>query len=397
MTFPLKPFTQQDLLDQIEQIMPLSWLYGLQNPGPGYEIIQSSAAVFARVSEAVARLDKDLYVLSATDGAYGIGQVKVTRSGNLEALTLRSGSMFTCSASGRMFVLTTDLSYAVDSLTSTPEYGTIRSLVQSYDQNVSGRAITAAGEIIQGEIDTISVAFVATATGDQYAAGLKFEIENVDPVTGAAWPALDLLGYDRGLPRRTSENTVAYRNRTRSLPDTVSPDAMIRAIKSALYQYTQQFEFIETFEVNFQTAFDSPLPPYAAPDLMSPAYDPTCFVLDDPRPDTPYRNRCPNASTYFSCFFVVVPLLASIQNYTVTPDDPALNTNEFISVGVDAGIGARRATSAYDMPVDMPVAAALQCAIDGEDWRAASVYRSLYQQLQEIKPAGTRVIITTPN
>jgi len=397
MILPLQPLTQQDFLQQLEQIMPLSWLYGLQTPGPGYEVLQQAAAIFARCSAAVARLDNDLYVLSANDGEFGTGSIKITRSGYMGEVTLLGGSVLSCSASGRMFLLTGDLLFTAGSLTSYPAFGNVRSFVQSYDQNVHGRSITANGEVIQGEIDTLAIPFIQTATGDQYAAGLKFEIENVADITGSKSPALDLLGYDRGLPRRTAENADAYRARLLAMPDTVSPDAMIRAVKAVLFPYSQHFEFIETFDVRFQTAFDCPIPPYVNPALMSPYYDPTCFVLDDPREDTPYRNRCPNDDTYFACFFVVVPVLASIQNYTIVPDDTAVNTSGFYSAVLGVGSAARRATSAYDMPVDTLPSVALQCAIDGEDWKAAAVYKSLYQQLNEIKPAGTYVVIATPN
>lgn len=391
MIIPFQPLVQQDFLNQLEQIMPASWLDGLQSPGPGYEVLQAAAAVFARCSAAVARLDADLYVLSAAEGAFGFGAVKITRSGYLDDVTLKSGSVLSCSATGRAFLLLDDLVYTGGSLTSVPEFGLVRSFVQTYDQNVTGRAITARGEIIPGEVDTLAIPFISTAAGDVFAAGLQFEVENIDGITGAKSPALDLLGYDRGMPRFAGENVTAYRYRLSTLPDTVSPDAMIRACNAVLKPYGATFEYIETFDVKFQTAFDCPLPPYSA--LMSPYYDVTCFVLDDPRVDTPYRNRCPSDDTYFSCFFIVVHAFPALQNYTITPDDTAVNPAEFFSTG---NVG-RRATSAYDIPVAFDSAVGLECAIDGEDWKAASVFKSLSQQLDTIRPAGAYVVITTPN
>lgn len=389
MLLPIQPLTKEDLLYQIEQLMPPSWLAPLRDSGPGYELLQGAAACFARCAEAVARLDRAGYIVTAPTGSYGTGTVRVTRSGYLGAFTLRSGSVLLCSATGRTFVLLADLFFDTDVLVSDPLDAPVRSFVQSYDQNVQGNAVTARGEIIPGEIDTVAVPFINTADGDVFAPGLVLAVDQPNAITGAVSPALEILGYDRGLVQRAGETVSAFRQRLLQLPDTVSPDAMIRTIKAVLYPYSVTFQYIETWDIRFQVAFDSPLPPFGP--LVSPDYDPTCFVLDDPRVDPYYRGRCPNDDTYFSCFFVVLPILPSIRNFALVADDPALTQASLQS----AGVAGFRATSAYDIPIDKLDSVPLQCAIDGQDWQQTAIYSSLYSSLNSVKPAGSTVIITT--
>lgn len=67
------------------------------------------------------------------------------------------------------------------------------------------------------------------------AAGLH--ATNADSPTGGASPELDMIGDERQIGRSPGETDTSYRNRVDKLPDTVSPNALIRAANRVLAPY----------------------------------------------------------------------------------------------------------------------------------------------------------------
>lgn len=77
---PIAPMAQQDLLDLLDRLLPEHYLGPLKNPGPGYELLQAYARIFARVSTASSRLGSDSQFATATGGAFATGTVVLSRA-----------------------------------------------------------------------------------------------------------------------------------------------------------------------------------------------------------------------------------------------------------------------------------------------------------------------------
>lgn len=80
LTPPVTALTQQDFLDLLERILPDPYLRAIRDVGPGYELLQSYAAMFARLSEAVEVLGRDSFIDLAGTDSKAIGQVELFRA-----------------------------------------------------------------------------------------------------------------------------------------------------------------------------------------------------------------------------------------------------------------------------------------------------------------------------
>lgn len=77
---PLTSFVQQDFLDLFDRLFPLHWLSPIKDPGPGYEVLQSYARLFERLSVAVCTFGADAFISSAQGGALATGEVEFYRA-----------------------------------------------------------------------------------------------------------------------------------------------------------------------------------------------------------------------------------------------------------------------------------------------------------------------------
>jgi len=162
------------------------------------------------------------------------------------------------------------------------------------------------GSVLPGEIDTIKTLVEDPEMGD-----LSIQVRQIQPTSGGRDAALDALGSDRGITRNENESDEKYRARIGALPDTITAAAVNRACSRFLEPYQAlDFTIIETFEVSYQTCWDSPTD--AVP--LS-AFSPYLFKYDDPDLDgVPFRNRWLDETDYRGGFIVWVPNLQPISD-----------------------------------------------------------------------------------
>ncbi len=81
-TNPIQQLTQADLLALLRRNMPEEYLDGLEAVGPGFELLQAFAAIYARVSLAVERLGNDALIDISSEGSRAAGAVELFRDGS---------------------------------------------------------------------------------------------------------------------------------------------------------------------------------------------------------------------------------------------------------------------------------------------------------------------------
>lgn len=367
---------QDDLLALVHRTHPEGYLLALQDPGPGYELLEAYAAMFARVSTAVGRMDVGAYIVSASGGAVSTVAIHFARaSAGAGAVTVKAGTIVQATASGRRFVLSEDAAFgALDLVTPSVEAW---ALVPAYEWDVPGPGVTAKGEAYLGDVDAIAVLIEDPAFGDP-----TVTVVQEAAADGGRSPMLDAHGEDRRLARLPGEGDSAYRTRVRRLPDTVSRPAMERALDSVFSPFSESAAFIETFEVTYQTVWDGP------PDSVGD-YDASLFAYDDPRDALPFRNRWLDDVEHVRAFIAVVPNLAAIEDVGMAYDDTPLLPSEHVS---PHGQG-RRAHAAYDVPETADPLLILAGGYDGFDLPKQALYRGLWTTFQRIKPAQTSAIV----
>lgn len=399
---PLTPSTQQDFLDLMARLLPDNYLAPLKGgSGPGYELLQAMAKVSARGSLAVANLDLQTFIGTAGEGSLATAMVVFSRpDATTGALTIKAGTVVTCSVSGRDFLLLADVALGVGVINTAPQL--VIAFAQSYEfGNCKGPIITAAGEVIPGDIDTIKNLITSPDYADP-----RITAAQVADAVGGQSDDLDQLGTDLGIARQPGEVAAAYRPRLRQLVDTVSPGA----IRRTLAQLFQRFAaagygttyFIETWRTDYCTAYDVPnlagLPPGSP--LADPALN-SCFFYDDTRkrgdPNVPnssgFFGRYLDDSDFRGAFVIVLPNLPVIKDQGMFYDDPSPNPSgaPFDSAAVYTSVLGRRGTSAYDAPG--LIGPSIQGFYDGQDLPKNAVYTGLVSVLDAIKAAGVHVAV----
>jgi len=384
MPCPIDPYTPQVFLDMFDRLLPPHYLEPLKDPGPGYEMLRAFAAAMSRLSLAVARVGCGAYILSSTGGAAATGEVEFYRATpNAEGIdvTVKAGTVVTCSLSGRRFQTTADVFFAIADL-GPFTVGVVAEL-EGYEFNVTGRVVAADGNALAGEIDTIDTLVEDPDMGD-----LTIAVRMTSTsASGGVDASLDQNGLDRGITRLLSETDDAYRARVRSLPDNISPASIERAVRLFLYPLNASGDFIETWDIAYQTCWDGPPDPIAGSN-----YDPSLCVYDDPDADSvPFRNRWLDENDHRGGFIIQVPNLAPMR-------DTSLVWNEVPANPVDSNPGdytnalGGRACCAYDVPATLAFGY-IQGGYDGFDLPKQAVYKGLWDTLQSIKAAGISAAI----
>lgn len=375
---PIQPLTQADLLAVFDRILPPEYLEPLKSPGPGYELLQAFAAMLARTSVSVSRGSEAIFVLSSVGGAKATGEVELYRAAAHPtglAVEVRAGTVVKASASGVRFLLLESATFGPADLG--PFTVAVEAEAVGYRYNVTGERTLADGDTVPGEIDTIDVLVETPDFGDP-----TIQVRQVGDTTGGVDASLDQNGLDRGIRRVLTEGDDTFRGRVRSLPDTVSPDAFRRQLLyfAKALGIEVQFDFIETWQISYQTCYDAPSSAIPGSD-----YDPNLFCYDDPRSQYPFRNRWLGENDYRGGVIVVVPDFPAISDVGMAYDDTAANPADLQTI-----LGSR-AVGAYDVPSGY--ALSLQGGYDGFDLGKQTVYKSLWDQLQAIKAAGVSVAI----
>jgi len=370
-------YTQQQLLDLFGRILPIGyWQPIVDREGDGLEIFQGIAQALTLTSQQVEAFWKGGLLTLAAFGAYSKVEVELFRpSATLGAVDVLAGTVVTTSNGGRDFTLDSVVSFGA--LDLGPKTVMATAIYPDEEFNVPGQRVTAFGEIFPGSIDTIKALQQNPPYGDP-----TIQVRQIPDATGGAFPALEQLGEDRGLPRLLGELVDVYRWRIQQLPDVVTPNAILRLITGLFSSYGLSSSTIEQNDLLYQTCYDGPATTFPSSD-----YDPNLFCYDDPRPTIPFRNRWLDEIEARGAFIVIVPNLQAVSDFRFIFDDPALSPGDFVTVA------GQRAYSAYDIPVGSLLVGKLQGVYDGFDLGKQAFYKGLFAQLEGAKAAGVFVVI----
>lgn len=372
---PYPALSQQDLLDLVEALLPDFYLQPLIDPGPGYELLQAYAKVMAHASAIAESFLSGQFILTAQGAMKAQVQVEFSRSSaTAGAVTVKKGTVVLAPRSGREFITLEDAEFGALDLGPVEVTAEARFFGPAY--NVPGPVTRTSGEVLEGEITEISV-----PVQDPVFADPTITVAQVADATGGVFGFLDALGADRGLVRRTGETDAAYTTRMRQLPDTVTPDAVLRAIERVMARWGGTATLIEPWSAAYQTCYDAPNETYGG---LGAAYDPNLFCFDDDRANPPFRNRWLDEGDFRGAIIVVVSNLACIRDVGMIFDDTALLPAELDTVA------GERSVCAYDTTFG-DTANVLTGAYDGFDLPKAAVYNGLRALLREIVAAGVTV------
>lgn len=370
---------QTYFLALINRLLPQEYLAPLFSPGPGAEVYYAQSQIGYRVSVAIANYDAASYISTAPDGGFAQAPIQFSRpTFAAGAVTVKAGTIVETSVYGRQFSLVADVAFGATDLT---QNGIVQATYPGEQWNVPGPYVTAGNENVLGQIDTVVFWSMVPPYGDP-----TVTMTQLSDAVGGQSSVLNMHGADRGLPRQPNENTAVYRNRISTLPDTVSPDAIERYLSATLSPLFAQYEFIETFEISFQTAFDCPSPNSGTPTyeaVIPPALNTNLFVYDDPRPPTPFNDRWLSIDNFRGGIIVTVPNLPAMTDVGLAYDDTAMSPADLLTT-----IGYR-SVGAYDIP--NTYVASSPGGYDGFDLAKQAVYLGVYNSLIQITTGGVDV------
>lgn len=407
-------------LSLFDRIFPQEYLYPMkQSPEGGYEIFEAIAEVGARLSLMAQRNECGLVIVYSDGGSFAEVEVAFTRPAPTNGpVTIKAGTLLTTSSGGRQFSTLEDVVFVFHGTITTRA----RAIAKGYEYNVRGPRTGAGGEVLPGEIDTIEAMIQDPPFADQ-----SITVAQVADATGGSSAWLDGHGTNRGIRRETNETDDLYRLRVRTVPDTVTPGAVMRAASRILDPYGIRWEFVETFDIAYQTCWDAPSPNPGTPTYQTempnhPRYDDTVFVYDDPRGERPYRNRWLDDAEMRGCFIVVVDREGTVET-TTTTEEEVVTTNVLGDLGFAIGdpgtvqadyedangyhgypVMGSPANNSPDGVIGGPPVVTTQSTTivhtitvvtvtyAGDSTRDA-LFASLYRNLQQIKLAGVAAIL----
>lgn len=384
-----------------DSIMPDWYMVPLKTTAnSGYELFRAAAKVGARLSLAVQRFESLNLSMFSAGGSYATGTVEFYREDDANgAVTIGAGTIVSCGAGGRGFITTQNAEFGATDLG--PVTVPVRALVKSFQYNVPGKVVTPVSGIeLPGAIDTIRrMIQLDPTTGERTFIEPNMLVQNINPTTGGAPSVLDQIGADRGVVRAAGESDTKYRYRVRNLPDTVSPDAFRRFLSTVFDLYGFTYDFIETFEKDYQTCYDYPSDQVGTPTYLSaplPAdlidhKDVCVWDWPDYGDDVPMRNRWLDEVEHRGTVIVGVPSLPAQRDVGMAYDDTAMVSTDRDEV--TGQITGRRALSAYDVISTLDTDFGPQGGYDGFDLPRRGFYLTLLQNLNAIKAAGVVVIL----
>ncbi len=388
-------------LRMFDTTMPDWYIVPLKNtPNSGYELFQAAAKLGARQSLAIQRFESLNLAMFSAGGSYATGNVEFYReSFTAGAVTVGAGTIVQCGVGGRGFITTEDAVFGASDLG--PVAVAVRALVKSFQYNVPGKVVTPVSAFeLPGAIDSIRrMIQLDPTTGLRTFIEPAMLVQNINPTTGGAPAMLDQIGTDRGIVRGAGELDTKYRYRVRNLPDTVSPGAFNRLLLTIFEQYGLTYDFIETFEKDYQTCFDYPSDQLGTPTYLSnplPANlidhkDICVWDWPDYGDDVPMRNRWLDEVEHRATVIIGVPSLPAQRDVGMAYDDTAMVPTDRDEV--TGSVTGRRALSAYDVPATLAAAFGPQGGYDGFDNVRNGFYLTLLQNLNAIKAAGVVVIV----
>lgn len=366
----------QDFLNAIDRALDDGYLAPLKAYEDGYELLQGYAKVGERCSLAVRRLELDGFILSSAGPQKATVAATFYRATSAAgAGTVLTGTILRCSIGGQLFRTIADAVFGALDLTKTV---TAEALGYGYEWNIKGPFVDRAGTVWPGELDTIDLPLQSPPFFDD-----TIQVRNDADADGLGRPGtLDLIGNERGLPRQPNEPDGNYKIRIRNLPDTISPNAILRQLANYFRPLGLGWRAVETWQHEYQECFDAP----AEPATAYQNYDQNLFCFDDPRPGSPMQNRWLGENDYLGAFIVEIARPPTISDYGFAYDDTAASEADLKS---SMGI---RAVPAYDVPDSLSPPSLAPC-YDGLDFGLQDVVVNAFALLDEIKAGGVYVAI----
>ena len=374
-----------DFMALFDRLFPDHWLRPLLDTGPGGEILQAFARIGERASTAVEKSDACTFVLDAPTGATATGTIYLARPTALAGqVTVKAGTIVKASASGRQFIVRGDVVFGVG--VTGPLAAVVDAVAVGYEYNVAGTTLAASGTVLPTDIDAVVLPVQDPPFGDSSI--YVHTTTTVAGTLGGAPAALNQLGVDRGVTRNPGEIDAQYRARVLSLPDTISPDAIRRALLMVMARFGYSAaniatRHIETFELAYQTCWDAP-----GNAIPGSTYNPDLFCYDDPRSYTAFNNRWLDEVEQAASFIFVMPMMGAVYDCGMAYDDTALTVADHMV----ASTGGQRAHNAYDV-TSTALATILQGGYDGWDVGLAALNKGIWDMLQEIKGGGCAAIL----
>lgn len=291
-----------------------------QDVGIGYEAIASMADVFVRLSLAAVRADVDYRLDTAPAGSRATVTLDVTKPAvTAEGITVGEGSRFTVSETGQGFEIPEgqEISWLAGETGTKPIQAV--SMTMSYQADVRPGAIDTVSLLMPGNSD---VSFIS--------------VTNPAAATGGAPPLLYAIGRSRATYERAGEDPEAYRDRARTLPDNITPNAIRRALK----------EFFEPLG-------------FAAHEYAYHDYADAGMFADDGWADDPDCEVTAVAGIGIAGFVVLVPDVWGALTDDGDYADDMFADADFVDAGHDLAtstLGALRATLDAKRPAGVPYA-----------------------------------------
>lgn len=344
----------------------------------GWGILRASAAVFARVSLAIGRWELEALPSTATGPARALVTVSFSRPSDAAgAVTVKAGSLVRASACGAVFKTLTDAPFGASDLG--PIDVVAQAVGASEEWNVMGQYVAPNGDVLQGEIDTIDLPLLDPVFADQ-----SITVTNVLAAEGGRVGFLDIHGASVLVERTRGESDANYAPRVMGAADAVSPNAVRRQIRQFFegIGYTEDdWYLVETWEHRFLSFFDAVETSFT----YEPDYDPTLWVPDDPRDNSPVRNRYLDMPNAEAAAILEFKDLCAVEEWGFAFDDPA-NTQAELSTALGT-----RATPAPDL--DDNVVTARHSCYDGGDFEREKIILRLANIADTITAHGVNVTL----
>lgn len=357
----IEAHSQTYFLGILDNCYPIDYIVGLKRTqNSGYEQFQGTAKVAERVSTAIARFECDSFVISAGGGQKATGTIEVWKTES-SAFTLLRGTKVSTS-DGREFVTMEDVVF--DGIDPGPFTVAIEAVTTGYEYNTQGEVIARNGELLPGDITELVYAIVTPDTFDP-----SIQIRQILPTEGGRSAALDGLGADLGVTRIQYESDDEYRLRIKEIPDTISPNAIIRGVNRLLQARNPAwsctlreigYPLFPGIYYDAGSSFDSP---------QNPDHNFAWDMNPDYRPSDYYKLLVDNIDR--RAFFIVeVPEVADSRDFGFVYDStPA---------------AAYPVANAYDTTA----LDAKDAAYDGFTTYSGAFYKAIYDVIDQKRAAG---------
>ena len=364
---------QADLLAVFDSTVDEDYLAPIKaSPNGGYELFQSAALTLARSSASVRAYQIGTLAQFAPPGQFATGTVEFFRvSAGAGAVTINAGSVV-ATPDNKYFIVLDDAVLGVGILG--PVTSRVRAVVKSEQWNVPGVRVTPSGATSAGAINR----FVRLVQTPQFG-DTTVQVRQIADTTGGRFDWLALVGYELGIERGLLETAAQYRYRLRTLPDTVSPAALMRMAHAVMRPWGGGYTYLETRSAEYQLHYDG-------------TRAQKTFVYDDPRPAFPFQNRYLDDVDHLKGFILVLDNLQCIKDRGGCFDDTAMTAADAVS----NGSRGRRCLLAYDMEAGMTALTSgnvLDGCYDGRDYAKDGVYAGIWKKANEMRAAGVPAAI----